>query len=452
MLPTTMDFKPVGEAVTWRVEKFDAMAAEFGLENESGPDGPKDLQQFVFLCQRYQRLWLLVRRLYGIAPVVLPIDVDPEDVRVHSRLEMEAQGYSVKTDLEALRGFWMDYCRKAESTQAIEETIEGMAVDIQKATGELALDDKVLEEFGFNERMFEISIYDPRAPKDGKCGIVPRPDKENKAERAWFIARLHEWKKMLRDSIGGPLARAALMNEMTLRRLDFEIAVAEPKQRDALYKQREAERRAYSEAADELQKMFPEMAVAQRMTFRAVISDLAVGHRDYYASNGGERKLVDKVCTAAELEWLFRRSVQVEARHRFSLHLAIIECINGLCDPNFRQRFKPNTLKLVDAASRSAVAVVRESLGEKLVDLENGVMPGEGDDFDDFNDAECPHCGGRISAQARRCPECRTVIVWKANENDKKDGKEESQNDDAAGSAVAGATATEHSGAGAPKV
>jgi len=50
---------------------------------------------------------------------------------------------------------------------------------------------------------------------------------------------------------------------------------------------------------------------------------------------------------------------------------------------------------------------------EKLLDLENGVWPGEGDEIEDFNDAECPHCGGRISSQAKRCLECRrTVKAW----------------------------------------
>jgi DNA-directed RNA polymerase subunit RPC12/RpoP len=277
---------------------------------------------------------------------------------------------------------------------------------------------------------------------------VPRPAAENKVERARFIAKIHEWRKMLEDSIGGPLARSAMMNEMTLRRLDAEIAVADPKQREPLYKQRDQETKAYQNAVEDLQRMFPEMAVAGRVSFRGVISDLVVGHQDYYGN--GDRKLMDKVFTATEIEWLLRAAVQVEARFRFSLNLAIIDCINGLYDPNFRPRLKPRVLKQMDAASKAVLDAGRAASGDKLVDLENGVMPGEGDDFEDFNDADCPHCGGRISSQAKRCPECRRVILWKEQDANEHENQKEETN--TAASAGAGAAAAGDGGAGAPGI
>ena len=271
----------------------------------------------------------------------------------------------------------------------------------------MRLDDRLLERFNFSERLFKISVYDPLA-NGGKGGVVPRADTENRAERDWFVSRVTEWAKMLSDSIGGPLARSALMNEMTMRRLESEIAVADPKQRAALYEQKAAEVRDYKASIEELQRMFPEMAVAGKVSFRAVVSDLVLAHQDYYGN--ADRQLVDKVFTVTEIEFLTRTSAQVEARYRFSLNLAIVACINGLYDPNFRQRFKPKVLKLIDAGFRAGMEAARAAQREKLVDLENGVLPGEGDEFEDFYDAECPHCGGRISAKARRCPECRKVI------------------------------------------
>jgi DNA-directed RNA polymerase subunit RPC12/RpoP len=183
--------------------------------------------------------------------------------------------------------------------------------------------------------------------------------------------------------------------------------------------------------------MFPEMAVAGRVSFRGVISDLVVGHQDYYGN--GDRKLMDKVFTATEIEWLLRAAVQVEARFRFSLNLAIIDCINGLYDPNFRPRLKPRVLKQMDAASKAVLDAGRAASGDKLVDLENGVMPGEGDDFEDFNDADCPHCGGRISSQAKRCPECRRVILWKEQDANEHENQKEETNTAAAGDGGAGA-------------
>ena len=269
--------------------------------------------------------------------------------------------------------------------------------------------------------MFCITVYDPlaRMTADGKGGVVPRPEKENRKERAWFLGRVIEWEKMLRDSIGGTLARSALMNELTLRRLEAEIAVAEPKSRGALYEQRSEQVKEYQSSIEELQKMFPELAVAGKVSFKATISDLAKSHLDYYGN--GDRRLVDKVHTVMELEYLLRTSAQVEARYRFGLNLAIIDNINGLTDPNFRPRFKHPTLKLADAGFRAGVEAMRATMREKVVDLENGVLPGEGDDFDDYNDAECPHCGGRVSSQASRCPECRRALHWEQVVHEKQD-------------------------------
>ena len=258
--------------------------------------------------------------------------------------------------------------------------------------------------------MFTITVFDPlaRMTADGKGGVVARPEKENRKERAWFIGRVTEWEKMLRDSIGGAVARSALNSELHLRRLEAEIAVAEPKSRGALYDQQSELTKGYQAAIDELQRMFPELAVAGKVSFKATFSDVIRSHLDYYGN--GDRRLVDKVHTVMEMEYLLRTSQQVEARYRFGLNLAIIDNISGMTDPNFRPRFKHRTLKLADAGFRAGVEAARSSMREKVVDLENGVLPGEGDDFEDFNDAECPHCGGRISSQATRCPECRKQI------------------------------------------
>jgi len=319
---------------------------------------------------------------------------------------LTADGYEVKTDLEALRGFWVNHCKREAPVLA--------SLPTAPAATSAREDDRnasnLLEELDFSERMFCITVYDPlaRMTADGKGGVVARPEKENRKEREWFLGRVIEWEKMLRDSIGGALARSALMNELHLRRLEAEIAVAEPKSRGALYEQQATQVKEYRESVDELQRMFPELAVAGKVSFKATFSDVIRSHLDYYAN--GDRRLVDKVHTVMEMEYLLRTSAQVEARYRFGLNLAIIDNINGLTDPNFRPRFKHPTLKLADAGFRAGVEAMRATMREKVVDLENGVLPGEGDDFEDYNDAECPHCGGRVSSQATRCPECRRVI------------------------------------------
>ena len=127
-VPAVVEFVPVNEAAPWRVEKCDLLATEFGLSDppsrgEARPPMdlaalPKRVAEFVFFCQSHPRLWLLARRLYGIAPLFPPRDSKPEDLRVWTRAELTAEGYEVKTDLEALRGFWVNHCQREGSREA----------------------------------------------------------------------------------------------------------------------------------------------------------------------------------------------------------------------------------------------------------------------------------------------------------------------------------------------
>lgn len=413
-----LEFLPTGEAETWRVDKCDLLATEFGLAEPSfatTAEGrpPVDLAvlerrvaEFVFFCQSHPRLWLLVRRLYGIASVIPAADAHPGDLRIWTRAELEAEGFEVKTDLEALRGFWVNHCKREVSGQ--REDIVRAPAPPEPISPAAATD--LLNDLDFSERIFCITVYDPlaRMTADGKGGNVPRPEQENRKEREWFLARVIEWEKMLRDSIGGALARSALMNELHLRRMEAEIAVAEPKSRGALYDQQATQTKEYRETVEKLQKMFPELAVAGKVSFKATISDLIRSYLDYYGS--ADRRLVDKVRTVMEMEYELRTSAQVESRYRFGLNLAIIDNINGLTDPNFMPRFKHRVLKVATAGFRAGAEAARGASREKVVDLENGVLPGEGDDFEDYNDAECPHCGGGVSSQATRCPQCRRQI------------------------------------------
>ena len=349
-LPTMLEYVPVNDPSTWRVEKCDLLATEFGLGDCVTAIGAKpaalDLMklraavaEFVFFCQTHPRLWLLVRRIYGVAPLIPSSDAHPDDLRVWTRAEMDGEGYSVKADLEALRGFWVNHCKRegggdqrSEDGRSEEGRI-ALTPTLSRPAGEGG--DNLLDDLDFPERMFTITVFDPlaRMTADGKGGVVARPEKENRKERAWFIGRVTEWEKMLRDSIGGAVARSALNSELHLRRLEAEIAVAEPKSRGALYDQQSELTKGYQAAIDELQRMFPELAVAGKVSFKATFSDVIRSHLDYYGD--GDRRLVDKVHTVMEMEYLLRTSQQVEARYRFGLNLAIIDNISGMTDPNF---------------------------------------------------------------------------------------------------------------------
>jgi len=395
-----LEFKPMDSAEMWRVEKFDTLAAEFEF---SPGDWAQTMGWFMAFAVSQTRPWRMVRLLFGVAPKIPSADTHPDDLRLWTRSELQADGYEVQAELDALRTMWRDHLKRDKPQE------EPTTVNLRPATNELGLDDKLLEQFQFSERIFKITVWDPTAENgNGKGAEIPRPESENRVERDWFVGRVREWAKMLGDPIAGPIARSALMNDLYLRRLETEIATAASKNRDRLYEQKGALEEAYQEQVAQLQKMFPEMQVAGRVTFRGVISDLVLAHQDYYGR--ADRRLVDKVHTATELEFLTREATagqeRVGPRLRFSLNVAIVEAVHGLYDPNYRRQFKPHVLKKIDAGVRAALDAGRQAQGEAVVNLEKGVRPGEGDDFPDLNDRECPQCHRFINQS--KCPHCGT--------------------------------------------
>ena len=409
-IPASLDFKL---DKTWRIERFDSLVGEFQLQPDLGPQEESwshTARRFILFARDYARQWICVRRLYGIALVVPLPDMHPDDLRVWTREELKADGYEVQAELDALRGAWNNHRQSAKLKSGDGGSGLGSGgappqmpdAKPHPPAGELPLDDKILEQFQFPERLFKITVWDADERKD-----VPRPEGEVRAERTWFVGRVKDWSKMLRNAVGGPIARGALMNELYLRRLESQIATAASKEVDRLYDRKRDLAAEYQEQVDKLQAMFPDMAVAGQVGFRGAFSDAITGMRDYYAF--GDTRLVDKVFTALELEFSHRESKQVPMRHRFSLTLAITEAMHHLYDPDFRTQFKQPVLKQIEAGYRGAVTAAREAQNQPVVDLERGVVPGEGDQFEDFLDATCPECSQRLSSEAKKCPHCGMV-------------------------------------------
>jgi hypothetical protein len=359
------------------VELFELFAAEFQIAASS--ELPKVLVEFHELGLQHSRPWLICRRIFGIGPVIPSPDAHPDDLRPHTRKElgetMGITGEELQAELDALRAIWSNAMRSLECGGGNEET--------RKEEGPqpaLAFADNVLRDFGFSEEMFRVSSWNAETKQ-----TVNRPAEDNRIERDWFCSRLESWRKPLAEQVGGALAREALMNELYLRRFSADMMKLSPgsKQFRELYDLKKQIETNLQEQLMELQEMYPEMSIQSRQSFRGVISDLNLAHRNYYST--GDRKLVDRVNTATEVEILLRQSVQSPApRYRMGLNIAIVEAMHNLYDPNFRSQFKPKILKKLDAGFRAAVVAMQEAQKEPLVDLQNGVMPGEGDDFEDL--------------------------------------------------------------------
>jgi len=95
--------------------------------------------------------------------------------------------------------------------------------------------------------------------------------------------------------------------------------------------------------------------------------------------------------TASEIQVLIRQSVQNPMpQYRRSLSLRMAEAVHGFYGRSFRSALtnRPGLLKRIEAMTRAAINAAREAQNESLVDLEAGVMPEEGDHFEDNTNFE----------------------------------------------------------------
>jgi hypothetical protein len=386
--PALVEYQPLASAERWRVEKFRELAAEF----EFAPRQPAEqMAAFHEVAATSTRGWELARRLFGINPQFLPDTANPEDFRTLGRAELCAsrglEAKQLQAELDVLRAHWRQV---AEGKWQPEVRPRADARTTAPAQEEFADDGaRLLKEAGFSERMFEsVMLFDPSVKlEDNPAQLVPRSREKNLEEREWFVRRVGESRQMLGEPMARTLVREALLNELYLSRLQDEMSVLTPgmKEFDKLDRRKADLETRFQKQQEKLQEMFPDLNVAGRTSFRQVISSIFAAEQEFYGDRNNARR--DALFTAAELQVLLRQSVQNPApQYRFSTQLLVVEAVHGLYDRNFRSALekKPGLLKRIDAAVRAAIEATRQALNEPLVDLENGVTPEEGDNYDDL--------------------------------------------------------------------
>jgi len=384
--PSLLEYLPLPLGTEqWRVEKFEMFAIEV-LPSDASQfrSWENEMARFHEVASVQTRAWLICRRLFGIGPMIPAADSHPDDLRASSRAEICASlGLApdeLQAELDMLRTLWAGHLKRELEVAPSASEVPGPT---REPKDELNFGgEELLREFGFEEEMFKPLTWDPDTKMD-----VMRKAESNRIERDWFCGRLKQWQKMLKEQVAGALAREALMNELYLRRLSQEMSRVGPStsKYKELYNLKKPIEINFQEQLSTLQVMFPEMGIAEKESFLRVISNLNKAHRDYYGN--GSRVLIDKFMTASEIEVMLRMSVQQpEPRYRFGLNVAVVEAVHGLYDPNFRPQFKPAVLKKLDAGFKAAVVALREAQNEPLVDLEKGVLPGDGDDFEDLKE------------------------------------------------------------------
>ena len=374
--PRLLRYLPLMQAEDWQVERFDLLAAEILADGQHSGDGHwgRRMQLFHEFAQHQTRGWLIVRRLYGIAPLVPGPNAHPDDLKTHTAAEIvDAAIVPDKATLAAELANLREQFLAAHPVEVVSQPVT--------PAQELLLDDALLEKFGFDKAMFQLVGYNRVLECD-----APRSKEENRVEQNWFCEQLRyeKWQKMLVHKLYGDIARDALMNLLYLRRVQKEMAPlssSHPRFKE-LNSQKTSFATTYQKQLDDLQGKFPELAISGETSLRGFASDMIIGNRDYYAN--GSNKLINRFCTAAEMEWMLRVAVQRPASFSLGLSVCIVEASKGAYDPNFRSQFKPAVLKILTAGFRSGAEACRTILNEPVVDLTKGVSPDEPDQFPDF--------------------------------------------------------------------
>lgn len=357
-----MEYHAVDQA--WRVSRWEVMTAELGVTAEQ-------LTDFHTWASKFPRAWTLVRRLFGVMPVSVPLGGDPDDYRVWSPNELASafglDGRAFQAELEAVRSGWAAVILR-NTTPAPPATAPA-----KPQADLLVTDEEFLREFGFPEALFE-------------TGEIH----ERQADRAWFCLRARDWERLLRDRNASRLAVQVLIKDLRLRRANIQLCRLEAKALGEVDQERKRGTQvrdlnatirdletSYQEQLQALQELAPWFNVTGRqVTVTGAIGELIAAVQEYEAR--GDSRLMDGIFTALEIQVLMRSSQQVpEPQYRAGWVTYVNESRQFLWDPNARSQFKQTDLARLDHAWKVAAQKFNEESGTPLPDLESDGPEGE---------------------------------------------------------------------------
>lgn len=345
---------------SWRVSRFDLLEVEFeGITNDA-------LAGFHEVQQRHPRAWIILRRLFGIQPMV-PLAEDPENCRVWGRRELcENMGITPKQlgeEIGVARARW----QRAVAPEPETELEPAPGPDPEAPPGELDFEgtNRLLARHGFPEALF-------RTPGAS--------DEDVAAEMEWFAGRVRDFSKLLEHRLASSLARQTLLSELQLRRIETHMTQLHVggKNYIEVLRAKDGLQKTYADQLAQIDKIAPWMgAVAGKMNFTGVVSDLVRSYQEYYARDSN--RLIDGIFTATEVQVLLRRHTHMEQpRYRAGLVAYLNAARESLFDPRWRAMFSQGQLRKLDAAWADAHNRVAELDGEKPTDLESD-DPAEGE-------------------------------------------------------------------------
>jgi len=332
------------EGTSWRCNQFDLLKAE--LDDLT----PQTLALFHGQVSLRERAWLIVRRLFGLQPLLPPSGYATDDLRVWMRDELKsALGLTTKqlqAELDAVRGSWRAIAPPPPPSAPPPPPSRR---DLPFATDDL------------------LKRYDIR---------IKFRDQD---EADVFLKRIADYEKLLNEPRVRGLARNTLMTEFQLRRLDEYIAgmsegTVEWRKNLEIRKSLD---QTYNDQLEQINKLAPWAGmIAGKFAFAGVLSDVTRAFQEYCGR--GDTALADGIFTATEIAVECRRSVQAsEPRYRAGLVVYLNEAKAGLFEPRFESQFLPGQLKRLTESWRATYLEAETEAGVPLPDLEKEGEEGE---------------------------------------------------------------------------
>lgn len=341
----------------WRIGRWELFSAELGV-------AAARLPEFHAWVSRSPRAWTIVRRLFAVMPLVVPLGGDPDDFRPWSRSELcAALGISepaLGLELEAVRSGWSKL--DAPRTQPEPEAEPPKLGQIELVSS----DDDLLREFGFPVELFS------------------GPDADAaRADKVWFCQRVREWERLLRDRNASRLAVQALIKDLRLRRANIKLvrdemksSASEDMERKRMTAIRDlsesirAMERDYQEQIEALQELAPWFNVTgKQVTVTGSIGEMIKAIQEY--ESRGDTKLIDGIFSALEIQVMTRTSQQVPTPQYRAGWVTYLNASKGwLWDPDARSEFKQEDLARLDRAWKDSVQAYNDRAGVPLPDLE----------------------------------------------------------------------------------
>lgn len=355
-LPPTVDYQYAREE--WRVLDWPGLVAEFpGLISEK-------LAEVHTTLVSHERAWRLVRRLFGIRPVMPAMDSVLDDCRIWSRAalleDLQITRAQLGQELNAVRGLLSHLLRDDKRAE-----VEPPKPKLESAErpGELNLDaSKLLLEYN-----------------------ITLGDEGDTADRRWFESRVLDYLAVLKV----PMARALAVNCLELE-WQKHILSKELNNREKCVPGEERWSRlntlktkvveAYNNQFESLMKLCPWAGkLAGHYDFQGVVSDITSGIVEYMDRK--ETHIVDGMFTGLEILVELRRSVQMPTvRYRAGLVAYVNAARAHLWDRDWNpdeHGLGKHALKVMDHAWAVAAAEVLNQQGQHVPDLQKEGDEGE---------------------------------------------------------------------------